>query len=256
MKILSHRSCLPSAMVLRDSLENIMKKKIPVTTRPSAIIKGQEFLRYGNSSPVPGGTDLGLNQAELISISCDKERFSELLDGNGFYVPTFHRYKNAKKFPVVVRSSLALSKGKGIQIAEDDKVFKEIWRSGYYWTSFVDMTYELRVHFFNAEILKIFRKSWRSEEEEAKYPIRTNDNYSFVLQGTQDNKYKKLFDLVGYLDRKVLNDFVGGDYFLSLDVGWDKNKKDYFIIEANSGPGLNVLTADLYAEKIVKSLKI
>lgn len=256
MKILSHRSCLPSARVLRDSLENITKNRIPVTTRPSAIRKGQDFLRYGNSNPVPEGNDLGLNQPDLISLACNKAKFSELLNEKGFYVPVFHRYKNAKIFPVVIRSSLTLSRGKGIQIADDEQTFKEIWRSGYYWTHFVDMRYELRVHFFNNEVLKVFRKSWRSDEKEAKYPIRTNEGYSYIVQNTLNKKYSRLFKLVYDLHKNVLDSFVGGNYFLSLDVGWDANKKDYFIIEANSGPGLNVLTADLYAERIVKSLKI
>jgi len=254
MKILSHRSCMPSARILRDSLESITQKKIPVTTRPSAIKNGQEFIRYGNSSLVPDGKDLGLNQADLISISCNKFKFSELLSKGGFYVPTFNREINPEEFPVVVRSSLTLSKGKGIQIAENEEVFKEIWRSGYYWTPFVNMRYELRVHFFNGEILKVFRKSWRSDEEEEKYPIRTNEGYTFILQNTLNNRYEKLFTLIKVLHSKVLNKFH--DYFLSLDVGWDANRKEYFIIEANSGPGLNVLTADLYAERIVKSLKI
>jgi len=257
MKILSHRSCLPSARILRDSLENIIQKKIPVTTRPSSIKAGQEFLRYGNSSPVPEGNDLGLNQADLISISCNKAKFSELLNKEGFYAPTFHKERNVDKFPIVVRSSLTLSKGKGIQIAENKEVFKEIWRSGYYWTPFIDMRYELRVHFFNGEILKIFKKSWHSDEEEAKYPIKTNEGYTFVLQNTLNNRYDKLFKLIGNLYNKVLNRVTcGADYFLSLDVGWDANRREYFIIEANSGPGLNVLTADLYAKRIVKSLKI
>ena len=256
MKIFSHRSCLPSARILRDSLKNITKKRIPVTTRQSSIKEGQEFLRYGNSNPVIDGKDLGLNQSKLISISCNKAEFSKLLEEKGFYVPVFNRKKDAKDFPVVIRSSLSLSRGKGIQIAEDEKVFKEIWKSGYYWTPFVSMSYELRVHFFNGEVLKVFRKSWRSKEEEAKYPIKTNEGYSYVLQNTLNKRYSKLFKLVYDLNKRVLYDFVGGNYFLSLDVGWNAEKREYFIIEANSGPGLNALTADLYAERIAKSLQI
>jgi hypothetical protein len=42
--------------------------------------------------------------------------------------------------------------------------------------------------------------------------------------------------------------------FFALDLGWDNNKKEYLVFEANSAPGLNEHTADIYADFILNKI--
>lgn len=244
--ILTSHFSLPSSVLLKHELEESLGEKIKVTTHPEKV--KNLIIRYGCSAG-SFNPEANLNSSDFIRILVDKKRFSDLLLEHQIYTPNFSKnLEEIKDFPIVIRETLHSSKGRGIHIVETRENFDKIWNNRFYWTNYIQMKYELRVHILGGKIVKVFKKCWHNEnKEEEKYPIRTNENYSFVLQNME--KYKKLPKLV-----EKLSEIFGNDCFYSLDLGWDDHKKDYFILEANSAPGLNSLTCKLYAEFFIERL--
>ena len=179
----------------------------------------------------------------------NKKLFADKLIDIGLHAPNFSKdLSSIEKFPIVIRQALQLSKGRGIIIVENSETLERIWRNNYYWTDWVNMSFELRVHILGGIPVKIFKKCWHNECDEEKFPIRTNQNYDFVLQN-MENKYGRLLENIGRI-----SEYLGENNFYSLDVGFDRDRRNYFFLEGNSAPGLNNLTANLYADFILERL--
>jgi hypothetical protein len=241
-------SCsLPSAKLLRDAIEEITNLHLFVTTNPDKL--DSVLIRYGNS--YGEFKECIYNTPEFIRLLSDKNCFSKVLLQNGFYCPEFSRDKTKiSEFPVMLRSSLTWSKGRGINVVKTKEDVDIFWTNSHHWTKYIPMQYEIRCHILGGGLAKVFKKVWRKEEPEAEFPIRINDTYDFVLQNI-GGKYNRLYEVVGELTK-----LLGENNFYSLDIGWDNSKKDYFILEGNSAPGLNSLTANMYAEFLVNRLEM
>lgn len=248
MKILSNRGTIPSSKLLRDALVKITGERILVTIRPENI-KDFNYIRYGNSSPVDlesTESDTLYNSAHFIALASSKYRFSRLMLDNDIYSPVYYSTEKPENFPVVLRSSLSLSGGKGISVANNIEEFNELFTR--WWTPYIYTKFELRVHILGGAIVKIFKKILNDDIEDNKTVIRNNNCCHFSLRNL--GKYSKLVETVGKLES--IEGFDGK--FYSLDIGWDSKKKDYFVFEANSASGLNENTAELYAEYLTKEL--
>jgi hypothetical protein len=237
--ILSNPYCLPSARILRDEINKLTTERVLVTCRADRI--KDTVIRYGNSSPLRDGIVETLNSSRIINLFSNKRNLSELLLTNGIYTPAFRRDLPPESFPVMIRSTLTGKHGIGISVVEDQNVFSQIWKSGFYWTPWIDLNSEFRVHVFNGSILKVFKKEYQGTD---KFPIKINDSCHFSLI---QSELPKLKDLVTQLTTILGDCFYGGDF------GWDKNKKEYLVVELNSAPGLNEYTANLYAKNLVEN---
>lgn len=226
--ILTSKSSTLSAKLLRDALD----KKIIIT---SEIRNRKPLIRYGNSAS-PFEVDTNLNSPDFIRLVSNKKLLSDFLLGNGFYVPKFTK-DIPEKFPVVVRKKLSSFKGKGIVICESIDEWNQY--KNFYWTEWVDISTEFRVHVLGKTPIKAFKKLFAGDNEE-KFPVRTSKNYHFSL--VSEEGFPKLMEEIFKLT-EVLN----GEFY-AVDVGWDREKKKYFIFEVNSAPGLNNNTALLYAK--------
>ncbi len=253
MKILTHKSCIVSAKRLRDSLQKFIGRKIIVTT-DSEVIRGP-FIRYGCSDPV-NIDDTKYNSAKFCNLVANKAMFSKLLTDNKLYTPIFNRNKLPTQFPVLIRTTLNSSGGKGIIVCADEASFKKHWKpqSNQTWTPFIKTSFELRVHILGGKVVKILKKIYRPdleqdeeneddvpETQEPELPIRNLDKgYHYKVRPLET--YPKILDLI-----KNLDPLLGGKFY-TLDVGWDAKNKKYLVFEANSGSGLNTKTVDLYAD--------
>lgn len=238
----------PSARLLRDAIKEITNLELILTSHPEKL--DNVLIRYGNSFG-EYIEDTNLNTPEFIKLLSNKRMFSTMLLENGFYCPEFSRDKSEiSGYPVVLRSTLTSSKGRGISIVKTEEEVDKFWTNSHSWTKYIPMQYELRCHILGGGLAKVFKKVWRKEEPEAEFPIRCNDTYEFVLQSTE-GKYNRLYELV-----EGLTKILGDNNFYSLDIGWDNNKKQYFILEGNSAPGLNQYTAKMYAEFLINRLEI
>jgi glutathione synthase/RimK-type ligase-like ATP-grasp enzyme len=244
INILSSRYSFPSARLLKNTLTSLTEDRIKVTATPEKLKRVD--IRFGNSF---GNykEDTKLNSPEFISFCSNKLIFSSLLLTNGFYTPIYRRDMDLI-FPLLIRKTLSGSGGRGIILCKDKKEFDLNWNTDH-WTEYINTQFELRVHVLDGEIVKIFKKE---EEKSSEFPIRNNASCHFSLKDTEN--YPKLYSLI-----KTLNDLFTskmGCGFYALDVGWDSKKKEYFIFEANSAPGLNENTANIYAEFLLKNLEV
>lgn len=249
--ILANKRSIPSAKLLKDSIGKLLGKRIFVTSDENKY-KNAPIVRYGNSFGKFSG-DTSMNSTEFIRILSNKRKFSELMTDAGLYCPQFfkstEKIKSGDIFPVLIRTALSLSGGKGIIFCNNEEEFYDNWNSKYCWTPFIPLQWELRAHILGGDVLKIFRKTWEKDIPEPKNPIRNNSSYGFRLR--ENKHYPKLLKLI-----PTINDIFGKKNFYALDIGWDTVSKKYCFIEGNTAPGLNEKTADMYAEYILKQIKL
>jgi hypothetical protein len=244
LKILTNNSSFPSAKLLRNPLQDLTKRKVLVTSKPEKITS-YPFIRYGNSYPV-NVEETDFNSPNFIQISSNKLKFSKAMEKNKIYSPVYKKNTSELVFPLLIRETLTAFGCKGIHVIKNQKEFDKIWRSNFYWTKYVPLEFELRVHVLGKKIARVFRKNLNEKQE---YPIRNNAICHFSLKSV--GKYPKLEQFI-----KTLTDIkeIGAGKFYSIDIGWDTVNKKYFVIELNTGSGLNENTADLYAKYIYDNL--
>jgi len=242
MKILTAKCCFPSAKLLRDSLVNIVGRNILVTSDASKI-RGP-FIRYGSAENVRV-PDTKYNSAEFVRLVSDKLKFSKKMEEHDIYSPKYNANGTPNAFPVIIRKTLTSFSGRGIVVCPDLATFQQNWQPGYFWTPFVKINFELRVHVLGGKIVKIMKKVLADDQVEVALPIRNQDaGYHYAAK--EVDAYPKLNPVVGAIDQ------VLGGKFYSLDVGWDKQAQKYFVFEANSGSGLNPQTVELYADYLAR----
>jgi glutathione synthase/RimK-type ligase-like ATP-grasp enzyme len=245
MKILTCDSSLESAQLLRDTIHAITGKRFVVTKNPENI--DGKFIRYGYSADV-WVPDTRHNSASFIRLVCNKLRFSNLIAQHGFSTPNFRQDTRNVIFPCLIRHTLRSYDGRGIVVCRNKNDFKENWDAESFWTPFVRTTREYRVHVLGGKVAKIFAKV-KPDDYEDEFPIR-NLRLGYHYSLCDIDRLPGIQKLV-----KKLHPIIGGSFY-TLDLGWDNNKKEYFVFEANSGSGLNEKTAILYAEYLIKELKI
>jgi glutathione synthase/RimK-type ligase-like ATP-grasp enzyme len=235
IRILSNTSFV-SGRLLAEEFRNLGENCY--STRNTGKIKRSDFVvRYG-STELHSGIDT-LNTLEVIRTCSNKLNFSNLMQENDIYTPIFYR-NTPTKYPVIVRTTLSSYGGKGMILVDNARDFHY---TNVYWTPFIQTDFELRVHVLGGKIVRIFRK------EDGEGYIRTSGNgWHFSLR--EDKKYPK----VNLVVQKICNIPMFANAFFALDLGWDNNKKEYLVFEANSAPGLNEHTADIYADFILNKI--
>ena len=244
LKILTNASSFPSAKLLRNPLQDLTKKKVLVTSQTEKINK-YPFIRYGNSYPVKV-EETDFNCPNFIQLSSNKLKFSRLMEKNKIYSPVYKRTGTNLIFPMLIRETLTSFGCRGIHVIKNQEEFNKIWRGEYFWTEYINLHFELRVHILGNKIVRIFKKQLNEPQE---YPIRNNTLCHFSLKNP--GKYPKLTEFIETLTNvKEVNQ----GKFYSIDIGWDFINKKYFVIELNTGSGLNENTAEAYANYIYKNL--
>jgi glutathione synthase/RimK-type ligase-like ATP-grasp enzyme len=243
IKILTCGFAMPSTRLLKEALENRTGRRTIITTNPRKVF-WPSFLRYGNAEDVDI-EDSPLNSTEFIKTVADKYEFSKLMAANNIYSPVFRQDEpNEEDYPLIIRKTLQSYGGRGIIVCENEDQFNDNWDDAYYWTPYVKNDLELRVHVLGGKAQKIFKKIKEGEE---KFPIRTSGNgYHFSLKNLET--YPKVVEFVD-----SLKDVLTGQFY-TLDVAWDKDKKQYMVFEANSASGLNTQTAALYADYLADKI--
>jgi glutathione synthase/RimK-type ligase-like ATP-grasp enzyme len=244
-QILCSKKSILSGKLLAKTLQEMTEKKFIATIIPEKCNQDNCKIRYGN---IQGNFDTKYNSIEFIRLTSNKLHFSNLLNESNLYVPIFSRDISNVTFPACIRETLYGFRGMGIHVAEDQNIFNSIWKNNFYWTPFIKLSFELRVHIIGGRFTKIFKKESFNEIEE-KYPIKTSATCHYSIKEIKN--YKKLSEL-----ENILKSILGEDNFYALDIGWDSNKKEYFILEANSAPGLNPETVKLYAEFLKEVLEL
>ena len=246
LKVLTAESSFDSAKLLRDHLQPKWGKRILVTKNPEKITTSP-FIRYGNSSPV-NVEETDFNSPDFIKFSANKQKFSMKMEEHEIYSPQYFKGNSNLIFPMLIRETLTSYGCKGIHVIESSGDFNKTYRASYFWTPYIYLEFELRVHVLGGKIARVFKKTM---ENEPKLPIRKNSNCHFSLRDV--GKYPKLDKCVEELMEVPQ---ISDGRFFSIDIGWDKDNQEYFVLELNSGSGLNDNTAEEYATYIYETYLI
>lgn len=238
--LLCNSQIIPSGRILRDSLQELLNQRIIIN--PRRIRNDNIILRYGSTVPIPTGIESNYNSIESIFVCRNKLLFSKLMENNNIFSPTYSK-ETPTEFPILIRETLTGHGGIGIHIIRNLEEFNRVWNPRFYWTKYEFLQSEYRIHIFNGEILRIFKKEL---EEISDFPIRNNHSCHFSLKNP--DQFPKLKTKIDEFAK--IKEFSQG--FFGLDVGW--NRENFFFIEANSAPGLNETSGSLLAEKIYDNI--
>jgi len=255
IKILTNGSFI-SAKILADAISAKMERRIYPTSNLSKIHPRDKIIRYGSTENILNtAIDLNLNPIEFIGLCIHKEVLADLLINNNIMSVSFYKdtVEKPETYPVLIRTTLNASKGKGINVIYNEEEFNKTWKTNYFWTDFIKTQFELRVHVLGGEIARIFKKVPISDyENENEFPIRNLHNgYHFAIRN--EDYYEKVFDLVSKLNEIPK---IGKDCFYAMDIGWSKENKNYVVFELNTAPGLNENTAEVYSNFLIDKLDL
>jgi len=220
---------------------------LKLTASPEKI-NGELKIRYGNSLPTSQDETNVVNSANVIKLCSNSELFSTFCKENDIFSPDYIPIQKVVvqdvKFPVLARNKYH-HQGLDIKLIENAEGFlveKNIY--GRFMVNFIPTSFELGLHVCKGKVLKIFKK----EPLEDCHPFIRNIRcgYHFkVVSNLEDN-----FVLA---QKVVLEAFEKlGLTFGRADVGYVKELRKYVIFEINTAPGLNHLTADLYAKQLME----
>lgn len=238
MYILSNNNStlLSSATLLAERLSSD-EHPIKVSTFP---VSGEKLLIRWGISGYPRHEETLYNERGLIYTCGNKARFSAFLSEHDIPHVELFQGKAPERFPVVIRTQLNAGGGKGIKIAENEEEFLPF--KDEYWSYFYPFKYEWGVHILRGQVRRIFKKVWKGDEPEVKYPIRNSQNgYSFSLR-----KLETYPRLIKFCERFSFRFPI---MFGRMDIGLTVDG-EFRIIEFNSAPDLtqNANTLQMYVD--------
>ncbi len=250
-KILSCTASCDSAMKLRDAIEEILgfnHKDILVSKDSSQCSGFDVLLRYGCGYGRLK-TEPEWNSPKFINTCIDKRTFSRLFRGI-VPVPVFHENGIPNSYPVLVRETLTGAKSEGVHLVHNRQEFDETWQNGFYWTEFFHADFELRVLLAlskNSYDLRIYKKE----------PVDGKSHHDeFIVEG--DNTNWRLKDAAYYpkavstVEKMIPKIYELGGRFCGIDVLYVPSRKEYVVLELNSGPWLTLPAAKWLAGLFVK----
>ncbi len=255
LKILASKTSMDSAMLLRDSIEEILglKAKTIKVSKESTSCEGDTvLLRYG--------AGYGSLQKEpewsskaFFKTCINKQAFSETFR-NDFLVPVFENEDLPTKYPVLIRETLEGTQSKGINVVHNAKEFLKHWTPGFFWTEFFKAQFELRVYLALSDkdyTMRIYKKVPREQgdsDDEFIAGENGEDNTSWSLRNPAD--YPKVTAIVEKMLPKL---YKMGGRFTGLDMIYVPEKKNYVTLEMNSGPWLTKKTSVWLADFFLRT---
>jgi len=229
LKVLYHRTTCETARNLARTL-GIGYTKSPKEDEVVAI-------RWGSSRG--HCNDVALNPPGAVELAADgKESLSVLAEAG---IPCVQILENPPEdgYPIIARGRINHIAGNDIQVIETKE--EAIESGAKYFTRYRQADKELRIHVFGDEVLRVFRKVPR--ETNADMVVKTSDR-GWGYHITNHEKYYHLAQSIAINAVKCLGLNSGG-----VDMGWNEADRKYFIFEVNSGPALNSITLQHYADK-------
>lgn len=221
-----------TAKALSDNLNISMSKNIK--SYPPLIRWGNSFNMFNN--------DTDYNNPELIKISSNKLLTYRMLSSHS--IPTVeYKLGIPEYFPILIRTTLTGSKGRGIIIVKDESEYDSSY-SNYYYSKLLNFSNEYRVHVLGGNVVKVMEK----------IPL-SGDN--IIIKNSETCTFKRRnIDIMEYGNK--INDIVQQLYsvfpmnLMGLDIGICEGNP--YIIEINSAPSLNSLTLELYVNYLKKEI--
>jgi glutathione synthase/RimK-type ligase-like ATP-grasp enzyme len=141
---------------------------------------------------------------------------------------------------VVCRTLTNASEGKGIVVAETP----ESLVSAPVYTKYLPKKKEFRVHVFKGKVVTVLEKRKKKGVDHDTKIRNTANGYVFCREGVVPPE--------GIQDLAIKAAKVSTSDFQGVDIGYNVKKNQLFVIEVNSGPGMEGTTVENYADTIVE----
>jgi len=236
---------LRSALVAKGH-RTLIGQKAPLSQRALVINWGNSEFTF---DPLPYKNIVNL--PPLVGVMTNKLRFFRHV-GHSRMVPEWStEAPEACKWGgrVVVRHKLEGSGGAGIEIVEDGNPLPK----APLYVKYENKTHEFRIHMarglhpgdpFNPILVqrKIFQK--RPDMEKPKdWAVRNHDNgFIFVRESDYPTP-----EAVLSLATNFMNEHFSRLHFAALDIVWHDKRKQGFVLEGNTAPGLEGNTIEVYS---------
>lgn len=148
---------------------------------------------------------------------------------------------------VVVREKLTGHSGEGIVMLADPIEFEQYNHNrAKLYVKYVKKKEEYRIHIMNGEVILIQRKAKRSDvhPEMVNWKIRNKANGFIFAKNEGTTPPQDVIDQAMNAIKAVELDFG------AIDVVWNDYKKEAYVLEINSAPGLEGTTGDTYIEAL------
>lgn len=248
MYILYNTISATTAHDIRAQLEEKTGRRIYLRTTPHPIYP--PIIRYGNRNH-PYINDTMYNNTSFIGMCINKLLTSRFMESNNINSPIFHSESDRNiTYPCLIRTVLTGHGGEGIHIIHNEEEFNNVGFSGFYWTPFVRLSSEYRVLIFDGVPFKIFKKVRADGLEPDEYPIRNIDRgYHFSVR-----ELDKFPNMLYYIQNHISTLLTTG--FYGLDIGKIQDSEEFFVLELNSAPGMNINTSELLVDRLIEKLSL
>lgn len=143
---------------------------------------------------------------------------------------------------VFCRTLTKASEGKGIVVADEPKAVV----NAPVYTAYLKKKREFRVHIFKDKVVTVLEKRRKADWDGPKEPKIRNTANGYVF--CHDN----VVEPAGIRDLALKARLVTKSDFAGVDIGYNELKKQLFVIEVNSAPGIEGSNVQRYTETILK----
>jgi glutathione synthase/RimK-type ligase-like ATP-grasp enzyme len=212
-------------------------------------------INWGNSSLPSVEVGQEINPPSAVAQACNKATALTLLNEAGVKTPSFwipeapDDYPEGR-YPLVARTLLRASSGRGCHVVDNDQE-RDAIRSVKLWTKYIKKTYEIRVHVWGGEVLRSVRKMRRRDQDHADSRVWNHSNgYVFVPHNhliPQD--ILESGELLAKSAVQALNLDFG-----AVDLVYNRHYDNWYVLEVNTAVGLDNMTASIYANNIINNI--
>lgn len=195
-----------------------------------------------------------LNSPDAVKLASDKLAFFKTVDGQ-IPIPEWTQDKETvfdwlNSSTVVIREVLNGHSGKGIVIVENKQEFENYLdhrNMGKLYTKYIPKKEEFRLHVVNNEVVDLQQKRRDTNYPNPNWSVRNRTN-GFIY--ARENAHLPDENMRNYAIEAVK---LCGLHFGAVDMIWNEYRKQGYVLEINTAPGLEGKTVDSYVKAFVKA---
>lgn len=192
------------------------------------------IIRWGTREPITYHSSIIYNKSGAIANATDKLLSRQIFAERGVSAPRLLNQVDDYREGIVIARPFVHSKGNNFVVLESKEELEKHWRSGWYYSEFVDKVREFRVHCGHGKVLALMEKHNPNNGNHA-WNRAQNDTEPFtrIKQKETDEQNLRGIMVEALKAVKSLGLDMGG-----VDVMLDENGISY-VLEVNTAPTLN-----------------
>jgi len=235
MDILYHRSTCVTGRALARLL-GLRPRRVP--NRYTTVV-----VRWGSSLSAVD-TESTINSRESILLTSNGLASLQRLQEEGVNTPPVFLEPPDDGYPILGRR---INHRAGLDIQWCENKEEALSSNSRFFTGYIPVDLELRVHVFGDKALRVFRKVPRVPEADSR--IRTSLRGWGYSRVNGEEHYK--------VGQRVAVKAVAalGLTFGAVDLGWSETTRKYVVFEVNTGPSLNQISLLFYGRELDRWLR-